>query len=81
MSDDGMWFASRQLGSGPGVPISWKGWALAIAFTAIVVGVILAFKDHPLQLAAALIPPVTVFLVVSCRTTRGGCRWRWRKEE
>jgi hypothetical protein len=81
MSDDGMWFASKRFGSGPGAPISWQGWALTIAFVATTIGISLALRDHPLQLVAALIPPVTVFLVVSCRTTRGGCRWRWRKEE
>ena len=79
--EDDAWFAPKRVGYGPGVPISWQGWALTIAFVALIVGVSLAFKSNPIQLVAALIPPTLAFLVISCRTTRGGCRWRSGKEE
>jgi hypothetical protein len=48
---------------------------------AITVGLCLALRDSPLQLTAALIPLIVVILVIGCRTTRGGCRWRWRDED
>ena len=81
MSDENDWFAPKRLGFGPSFPISWQGWALTVAFVAITIGVTLEFRSRPLQLVAVLIPPIAVFLVISCRTTRGGCRWRWGKEE
>jgi uncharacterized membrane protein AbrB (regulator of aidB expression) len=81
MSDDNDWFAPKRFGFGPGVPISWQGWVLTIAFVAIAIVITLAFKNRPLQLVAALIPLIVVFLVISCATTRGGCGWRWGKEE
>jgi hypothetical protein len=81
VSDDGNWFAPKRFGSGPGVPISWQGWALTIAFVAVAIGISIVLRDRPLQLVAVLIPAIVVFLVISCRTTRGGCRWRWGKEE
>jgi hypothetical protein len=81
VSDDGNWFAPKRFGSGPGVPISWQGWALTIAFVAVAIGISIVLRDRPLQLVAVLIPAIVVFLVISCRTTRGGCRWRWGREE
>ncbi|HEY7005955.1 MAG TPA: hypothetical protein VH392_05670 [Sphingomicrobium sp.] len=66
---------------GPSVPIRWQGWALTTAYVAVVVGLALWLKDHPLQMLPALVLPTVGFLVVSCRTTRGGCRWRSGEEE
>ena len=38
MNDDGPeWFAPKRYGYGSGLPISWQGWAVTIAFVAIVV--------------------------------------------
>ena len=81
MSDDEDWFAPKRFGYGPGVPISWQGWLLTIAFVVILVALCLLLKGRPIQLAASLVPPVTVFVVISCRRTRGGCRWRSGEEE
>ncbi|HVU30456.1 MAG TPA: hypothetical protein VHE36_08660 [Sphingomicrobium sp.] len=81
MSDELEWFRAKRIGFGPGVPIRWQGWALTIGFVAVSIGISLAFRKHPLQLVAAIIPLIVVFLVISCRTTRGGCRWSSGKEE
>jgi uncharacterized membrane protein len=81
MSEDFYWFAPKRYGFGPGLPISWQGWALTIGFAIIAIALIMALKDRPFQLAPALILPTIVFVVISCRTTRGGCRWRWGEEE
>lgn len=81
MSNDRNWFAPKRYGYGPGVPISWQGWALMIAFLAFALALCLEFKNNPVQLVAALAIPTAIFVVVSCRTTRGGCRWRWGEEE
>lgn len=81
MSDDGSWFAPKRYGYGPLIPISWQGWALTIVFVAVVLAICLLLKRQPIQLAASLVLPIVIFVVISCRTTRGGCRWRWGEEE
>jgi hypothetical protein len=81
VSDDGNWFAPKRYGYGPGVPISWQGWTMTIVFVALVLVLCMAMKSRPMQLAAALVPPTVIFVVISCRTTRGGCHWRWGGDE
>lgn len=81
MSDGPEWFAPKRYGFGPGLPISWQGWALTILFCLVVAGLVLALKHRPAALIAAVIPPILAFTVIGCRTTRGGCRWRWGEEE
>ena len=77
MSDGPEWFAPKRYGYGAGMPISWQGWALTLGFTAAAVGLALALRRHPLQLAAIAVPLFTLFTVITARTTRGGWRWRW----
>lgn len=81
MSDRPEWFAPKRYGWGPGLPISWQAWALSFAYLLVVIGLTLALRDRPAAMVAAAIPPTVVFIVISCRTTRGGCRWRWGEEE
>ena len=57
------------------------GLALTIAFVAIVVGLGLLLKDRPAALVASLILPTLAFLVVAIKTTRGGWRWRNRRDQ
>jgi len=80
MSDDSFWFAPKRYGVGA-TPIRWQGWALVIAFVATITALVLVLRGHPLPLIAALVLPISTFVVISCRTTRGGCRWRWGEEE
>ncbi len=81
MSDDDAWFAPKRFGYGPGLPVSWQGWTLTIAYVAVIIGVVHELRNRPSQLIAALALPTIAYLVISCRTTRGGCRWRFGKEE
>jgi len=81
MSDDGYWFAPKRYGMGPGLPISWKGWALVIGFVAITAALAFALKLRPIQFVAALVPLTIAFLVIAGRTTRGGWRWRWGEDD
>lgn len=80
MNDDQDWFAPKRFGIG-GIPISWQGWLLTFAFVAVMLALCLSLKDRPIQLIPALILPSMIFFVISCRKTRGGCRWRWGEEE
>jgi hypothetical protein len=81
VDDDGAWFAPKRYGFGSGPPISWQGWALTIFYVATVVVLSVRLKDHPLQMVAAIALPTVAFLVICARTTRGGWRWRWGKDD
>lgn len=81
MTDDPEWFAPKRYGYGAGLPISWQGWALTIAFLAFVIGFSILFREHRLQLIAALVPIALVYIVICARTTKGGWRWRWGEKD
>jgi tetrahydromethanopterin S-methyltransferase subunit C len=81
MSDGPEWFAPKRYGLGTGRPITWQGWALTIGFVLLAVVISVLMKDRPAQMIATLIIPTVVFAVISARTTRGGWRWRWGKDD
>ena len=71
------WFASKRYGYGSGLPISWQGWAVLVAFVAIVATVGLALEGRPGLQAAVIFPLIGILLLIAAKTTRGGWRWRW----
>jgi hypothetical protein len=83
MSD--YWFKPKQRGIGPGVPTSWKGWALFGVYVAAILAIphvmvlAIGYEGSPLLRLAvvALISPP--FLYVMWKKTEGG--WRWRRGE
>ena len=82
MSDDGPeWFAPKRYGYGSGSPISWQGWAVTLAYVAIILGIGLWFQRNFLAALATFIPITVVFCVIAARTTKGGWRWRWGDED
>jgi hypothetical protein len=81
VSGDREWFAPKRYGYGAGLPITWQGWALTIAFVAIAAACAVVFRHKPLLIFAIMIPILTVFLVICARTTKGGWRWRWGEED
>jgi len=81
MSEGPEWFAPKRYGYGAGLPISWQGWALTIAFVAIAVPLAGHFRGHPARLVAALAPVTIGFFLICARTTRGGWRWRWGEDD
>jgi hypothetical protein len=81
MSDGPEWFAPKRYGIGSGLPISWQGWIVLLGFVALTVIIAVEFGRRPMQLVAALVPLVVVFVMICARTTRGGWRWRWGDED
>jgi hypothetical protein len=75
------WFAPKRYGYGAGLPMSWQGWLVTVAFMVIAGAIVLALKDRPLAFIAAIVPPTLAFILVTARTTRGGWRWRWGKDD
>ena len=81
MGDGPEWFAPKRYGYGIGLPISWQGWALTIAFIAATAVIARYLSATPLAAIAALVPLVLAFVVIVAKTTRGGWRWRWGEDD
>jgi hypothetical protein len=78
MSDDGPeWFAPKRYGYGSGMPIAWQGWAITVAYIAIILIAIRFLPVRPIIILAVIVPATATLLVITARTTRGGWRWRW----
>jgi hypothetical protein len=75
------WFAPKRYGLGSGLPISWQGWLVLLVHATVVIGAFLLFgKDSPASFAVLIIA-TALLLVVAARTTKGGWRWRWGKDD
>ena len=81
MNDRQDWFASKRYGLGAGLPISWQGWAVSAAFVGSVAAAVDLVPDRPLAVLAIIVPITLLFLIICARTTRGGWRWRWGRDD
>ena len=81
MSDRLEWFAAKRYGYGAGLPISWQGWAILALYLAAVIGAAAALERKPVALGAIVATATLLLLLITARTTRGGWRWRWGKED
>jgi len=77
MSDRPEWFAPKRYGYGSGLPTAWQGWAILLAYLALVIGSVFLFQQRPYLVPAIVLPATAGLLIVTARTTRGGWRWRW----
>lgn len=77
MNESPEWFAPKRYGYGAGLPISWQGWALTVAYIGIATVTASIFGERPFKLVAILVPTTVAFMAIAARTTRGGWRWRW----
>ena len=75
------WFAPKRYGYGAGLPIAWQGWAVLIVYLAVVIGFAAAFPHRPAVVLGIMAPATVSLLIIAARTTRGGWRWRWGKED
>jgi uncharacterized membrane protein YphA (DoxX/SURF4 family) len=79
MSDDDEWFAPKRIGAGPGLPISWQGWALLVGFV-VLIGLATPLAHYSLIAFLSVVTMLTTaFVVIAARKTRGG--WRWHNGE
>ena len=75
------WFAPQRYGYGSGPPIAWQGWAVLIGYIALV-GLASFILPYSGSAFAAIVVTLTAFLLmVAARTTIGGWRWRWDRED
>lgn len=81
MSDGPEWFGQKRYGFGPGLPISWQGWAVTAAFLGFAFLVSGWFRDKPVVTVALMVPALVAFLTIVVKTTRGAWRWRWGEDD
>ena len=81
MNDEPEWFAPKRYGYGAGLPISWQGWALLLAYLLLLgaAGFLLRHNSLGYPSAAAIV--TATFIAIVSRTTKGGWRWRWGEKE
>ena len=79
------WFRPKHRGIGIGIPLSWKGWVLYVAYLAVIIAIPSAFQwylGYPgtwwLRTLAIVLVSIP-FVWVAWIKTKGG--WRWRKTD
>ena len=75
MSD--AWFKPKAVGYG-NVPSNWKGWAITIAFTLFIIGMVVLVETETLSKtwAVIIVLAVTAVYVPFIRAKTSG-EWRW----
>jgi hypothetical protein len=81
-NDGDFWFAPKRYGYGAGLPLTWQGWVLCLAYCATVTLAAWLLAERTIfGFAAITLTATAAFLAVCLRKTRGGWRWRWGGEE
>jgi len=79
MSDEPEWFAPKRYGIGSGLPISWQGWVVLLAYLALLGLASFLIPISWVGYACAVVMLTTVLTLICMKTTRGGWHWRWGK--
>lgn len=77
------WFKPKRYGFGA-APSSWQGWALTIAYVAILAVMSAWLTERAMRAESSIITfmiltavVTVIFVGIAWRTTEGGWRWRW----
>ena len=81
MSDGPEWFAPRRYGLGSGLPIAWQGWLVLALYLAVFAAAVYFLGEDSAAFVATIVIATAVMLVIAARTTKGGWRWRWGRED
>jgi hypothetical protein len=77
-NDGDYWFAAKRWGYGAGLPLTWQGWLLSLAYCAgVTAAAWLLIERTIFGFVAVTIVATAAFLIVCASKTRGGWRWRW----
>jgi uncharacterized membrane protein len=72
------WFYAKSHGYGWGLPATWEGWVVLIAFLAAAIGGMAIFPPEPTPLPyIAFLAVISVLLTLICYVTGEPAKWRW----
>ena len=76
------WFYAKRYGFGTSFPRTWQGWLVTAIFIAGVMAAgFLLLPIHPALGSAAIVTLTAAFVVIAWKTTKGGWKWRWGKDD
>lgn len=77
-SEQKHWFPAKRYGWGWGLPVTWQGWAVLVAFFVLLAGgaIFLLPSHHPAMFVAYSAVLSTVLIAV-CWVKGEPPRWRW----
>ncbi len=70
------WFPAKRYGLGWGLPVTWQGWAVLVAYLVAIAAVTASLPDHP-RAGAVLIAGASLLLLGICWRKGEPLRWRW----
>jgi hypothetical protein len=73
------WFRAKKYGWGWGLPLKWQGWAVLIAFFALLAAgnILLVVLTHSPILFVAYLAVLTAALIGICYAKGEPPKWRW----
>ena len=71
------WFPARRYGWGWGVPCTWQGWAVVVAYFALLAGGSFSLPRLGAVVFAGYAIVLTLLLVAVCWLKGEPPRWRW----
>lgn len=72
------WFAAKTYGWGWGLPLTWQGWVVFIAFFVLLIGgAVVILPRYGVPIFNAYVALLVVALVLVCWRTGEPPRWRW----
>ncbi|MGA2585162.1 MAG: hypothetical protein ABSG31_17965 [Tepidisphaeraceae bacterium] len=71
------WFPAKRYGWGWGLPATWQGWVVVIAWLAIIIGVSPLLTAHHFPLFFVFMGAMAVLLIAICYAKGEPPRWRW----
>ena len=76
-----IWFPGKKYGFGWGLPVTWQGWVVFLAYMLLVIVGSLAFKNYHLSRAmfSLYIIMLTIILILICWKKGEKAAWRWGK--
>jgi hypothetical protein len=76
-----VWFPAKKYGWGWGIPRTWQGWFVLVAFAVVLVVARIWFPPQTAPVAFYMLLGLdTVGLLVACYLKGEPPRWRWGEE-
>ena len=77
-SSDEAWWAPKRFGYGAGLPITWQGWVVTLAYcVTVTLSAWLILPRSSFAFIAIVLGATAALILICARKTRGGWRWRW----